>query len=395
MDYQKRYFVTGIITSLSTALIIPLFSYVYGAAKTDIIKNSVFGLLFSVGLFCFVLFFYSNGKLDYDNSEHPYRFLLVYSLILGFSVLFPLIDQKAWVFMGACIVLSLFSQPILSLYCAAGLIMISVLLSETHDATVFLVYFLPCAIGIMLFQNIEDDFEVGKNIFIASLTLFAFETAGFVIFENKNLSAEQFIMPIVNVMVNVLLFFLCLKYFNEKVANKYRNKYLELNDQSYSVLLELKEKSVSEYFRSIHTAYLTERIANAVNCDVDAAKNCAYYHRIKKVFSYTLEEVKKFVKEHQFPPKAQEVLLEYLGKGQKLDSREACIVYISDMFISSLQTVFGKDKKAKVDYKELIDTILNKDYVKKNISESRLQLNDLRLIREIILKETLYYDFLR
>ncbi len=395
MDYQKKYFITGIVTSLSTALTVPLFSFIYGATKTDIIKNSVFGLLFSVGLFCFVLFFYGGNRLDYDNGEHPYRFLLVYSLILAFSVLFPLIDPKAWVFMGACIVLSLFSQSVLSLYAAAGLIMISVLLSETRDATVFLVYFLPCAIGIMLFQDIEDDFEVGKNIFISSLTLFAFETAGFVIFENKNLSAEQFIMPIVNVIVNVLLLFLCLKYFNEKVANKYRNKYLELNDQSYSVLLELKEKSVSEYFRSIHTAYLTERIANAVGCDVDAAKNCAYYHRIKKAFSYSLEDIRKFVKEHEFPPKAQETLLEYLSKSQKFDSREVCIVYITDMFISSLLTIFSKDSKAKVDYKDLIDTILNKDYVKKNISESRLTLNDLKLIREIVLRETLYYDFLR
>ncbi|MCR5311609.1 MAG: hypothetical protein K6E32_09390 [Lachnospiraceae bacterium] len=395
MDYHKKYFITGIVTSLSTALTVPLFSFIYGATKTDIIKNSVFGLLFSVGLFCFVLFFYGGNRLDYDNGEHSYRFLLVYSLILAFSVLFPLIDPKAWVFMGACIVLSLFSQSVLSLYAAAGLIMISVLLSETRDATAFLVYFLPCAIGIMLFQDIEDDFEVGKNIFISSLTLFVFETAGFVIFENKNLSAEQFIMPIVNVIVNVLLLFLCLKYFNEKVANKYRNKYLELNDQSYSVLLELKEKSVSEYFRSIHTAYLTERIANAVGCDVDAAKNCAYYHRIKKAFSYSLEDVKKFVKEHEFPPKAQETLLEYLSKSQKFDSREVCIVYITDKFISSLLTIFSKDSKAKVDYKDLIDTILNKDYVKKNISESRLTLNDLKLIREIVLRETLYYDFLR
>ena len=395
MDYQKKYLITGIVTSLSTALLIPFLSFVYGAAKTDIIKNSVFGLLFSVGILCFVLYFYNGNHLDYDNVEHPYRFLLVYELILVFSGLFPLIDPKAWVFMGACIVLSLFSGSILALYCTAGLIMISVMLSETHDATVFLTYFLPCAIGIMLFQNIEDDFEVGKGIFIASLVLFAFETAGFVIFENKTLSAEQFIMPIVNVMVNVLLLFLCLKYFNEKVANKYRNKYLELNDQSYAVLLDLKEKSVAEYFRSIHTAYLTERIAGAVKCDVDAAKNCAYYHRIKKAYSYSLEDIKKFVKEHEFPPKAQETLLEFYGKSQRLESREACIVYVSDMFISSLQTIFSKDKTAKVDYKELIDTILNKDYVKKNLSESSLTLNDLRLIREIILRETLYYDFLR
>ena len=89
------------------------------------------------------------------------------------------------------------------------------------------------------------------------------------------------------------------------------------------------------------------------------------------------------------------VLLEYLEKSKGFKSREACIVYISDMFISSLQKVFSKDRKAKVDYSDLIDTILNKDYVKKNISESNLTLNDLRLIREIILKETLYYDFLR
>ncbi|MCR5278811.1 MAG: hypothetical protein K6E19_05150 [Lachnospiraceae bacterium] len=395
MNKRKEFIITGLIISLSTALLAPLTSVLLGNTRAVIIRNSVISMFFSLIMLFAFLYSYNSGRLDYDNADHPYRFMLVYLVSLALALGLPVIDRKGWPFMCLCVALSLFSNTLIGIYCSTGLLAISLMLTDSADVTTFIVYFLTCLVACILFQNIEDNFKIGSCISISVMTMLALETAGFIVPENKALSAEQFIIPLVNVIVNILVLFLCLKYFNEKVANKYRNKYSELNDQGYKVLLDLKERSPSEYYRSIHTAYLTERMATAIGCDVDVAKNCAYYHRIRKAFGYSLEDCRKFVSEHEFPPAAAKTLLEFLNKDNKLDSKEAGIVYISDKFISSIQLVFSKDKTAKINYGELLDTIIGKDYIKKSLVDSDLSIKDCRLIKEVILKETLYYDFLR
>ncbi len=395
MELKKRFIVTGLTISLSSAILPPILSFLLGMTRAVIIRNSLLSVFFSLFLFLGLWYFYKSGKLDYDNAEHPYRFMIPYLAGLLLSMAFPFIDKKGWPFMCILVALSLFSNSLLGMYATGGLIMISVMQLESADITVFIVYFISCFVACLLFQDIEYNFKVVPSILISCMVLLTLETAGFIVPENKVLSAETFIMPIVNVMVNVLAMFLCLKYFNEHVANRYRNKYLELNDQGYKVLQDLKNVSQPEYFRSIHTAYLTERMAVAIGCDVDVAKNCAYYHRIRKAFGYTVEECRSFVTENRFPPKAAETLIEYINNNPKLDSREAGIVFISDRFVASLQSILAKDPKAKINYENLYDTIINSESVKKSLSESSLTINDCRLLKEVVLREKLYYDFLR
>ncbi len=396
MQIRKSHLITGLTTGLATAVLVPVTSFfLMGNTMAVNIRNSVFGLFFALFLAFAFFYFIKAGKFDYDNGEHPFRFLFTYMISLLMALGLPLIDQKGWPFMCLCISMVLFTNTLMGLYSASGLIAITVMLTDRQDLSAFMVYFLACFVACLLFQDLEHNFRVGGSLAISALMLFVFETAGFVIFENKALSPELFIIPLVNMLVNVLVLFLCLKYFNEKIANRYRNKYAELNDQGYSVLLELKEKYPEEYYRSIHTAYLVERMANATGCNVDVAKNCAYYHRIRKAFGYSVEDCRHFVAEHGFPPEAAETLIEFLNKNPKLDSKEAGLVYICDKFISSVMMIFKKDSKAKIDYGELLDTILSKDYIRNNLVNSDLSIKDCKLIREVILKETLYYDFLR
>lgn len=380
---------------LATMIVVSGMSLVYQFNIGILIRNSIFALLFSFGLvfvFCYSTF---SDKFEYDNIEHPYRFLIVYLAGLILSSLFPLIDIKGWFFLCIVVAVALFSNGFMAFYCASGFIMLSVLLSQNANLTTVFVYLISSFVAILLFQDIDQNFTIGLSFAMSALCLFALETAGFIFLENRELSAEQFVMPIVNIAINCIVLFFCLKYFNERIANRYRNKYLEINDQEYKALIQLKEVSKEEYFRSIHTAYLTERMAQAIGCDVDVAKNCAYYHRIKKAFDYSDEDCRKFVEENQFPPKAATALTSFLDKDSKLVEREAGIVYISDKLISTLMTVFAKDSKATLNYEELIDTLFEKDYFKKALSDSMLSVRDFKTIREIFLKETLYYDFLR
>jgi len=370
-------------------------SFVYDKTYGEIIRNCIFALFFSLGLAYLLSYSYTFKKLDYDNREHIGRFFVTYLVSFLLSLLFPLVDKKGWIFLAIGIAVSLFSNAFIGMYSVGGLILISVLLTNNADTVTVCIYFLASFLGIMLFQDIDKSFKVSSSILISVLLLTALEIVGFVMLENTELSFEQFIMPLANIAINILVLIFVLKYFNQAVANKYRNKYLEVNDQEYKALIALKEISMEEYYRSIHTAYLTERIAAAIGCDVDASKNCAYYHRVKKAFNMNDEQCEQFVVDNEFPPEASELLLNFLNKSSRLVSKEACIVYISDKVISSFMTIFAKDKNIKLDYEALINTMFDKDYFKSALEDSDLTQKDYRTIKEILLKETLYYDFLR
>ena len=343
------------------------------------------------------IFGYENRyeTLDYDNSEHLFRFLLVYSISLVLCVIFPFIDKSGWLYVSVAIALALFSNSIIGITTVSGFITISSILSNNPDPKVFFVYILSAMLSIAVFKNIDENFDVTLSILISQIGLFILESCCFIFLENKDINAEMFILPTVNIVINSLVLFYTLKYFNDNVANKQRNRYAYINDQEYSVLVELKEKSKDEYMRSIHTAYLTERIAKACNADVDLAKNLAYYHRIKYAFGYSQNEMKDFVVSHKFPPEAAKTLLEFYDKNKPLIKKEACIVFLSDKLISTLGNIFTEDNKKVINYNELIDSLLSKQYIIDALEESDLSKKDYKYISEIMKKETLYYDFLR
>lgn len=391
---KKQFVITLLLIFFPTFFLFPLMSLILSDTLGEIIRNGIFSLFFSLGLTYLYFYNYNAEKLDYDNREHPYRFLIVYSIGLLASLVFPLIDCSAWAFMAIGVSIALFTNSFIGAFSASGLMMFSLVLSS-GDVVTFFVYFLSTMLAISLFQDIEDNFKVTPYIMSSSIIMVVLEVAGFIMLQNEELSYEQFILIFINLAVNVLAISGSLKYFNQFVANKYRDKFLELNDQEYKALIALKEISKEEYFRSIHTAYLVERMAAATGCDVNVAKNCAYYHRIKKVFEFTKEQCEEFVADNEFPPKAAKLLLDFLDKDSKLIAKESCFVYLSDKFISTLMAIFAEDKTKKIDYEELVSALLDKNFVKDTLSESELTQKDLRTVKEIILKETLYYDFLR
>ena len=394
-ENRKKAIITGSVIFLATVVLTGGVCFLRSKSQGDLIR-----ILVCTGIFSFILSFIYNyeaktSQLDYDNKERPYRFLLVYSGSLVFALLFPFIDRGGWLFVSLAIALALFSDGIVGMCAVSGLIMISTLLCANPDLYTFLVYFFAALISIVVFRNIDENFAVTESIFISMISLFVLEVAGFVFMENKELSAEQFIYPIVNIVINSIIMFVVLKYFNDHVANRYRNRYLELNDQESEPLVKLRERSKDEYFRSIHTAYLTERMAKACNCNVDLAKNLAYYHRIREVFGYSKKDMVRFVSENAFPPEAAQTLLDFSDGKKPIVSKEASFVYLSDKLMSTLMLIFKKNNKQSVDYKELIDTLLSKSAIRDALSESELSRSDFNKVENIMKREVLYYDFLR
>lgn len=392
---RNRFLATSITIFIATLILTVGMSFLYDKPVGEIIRNGVFSVFFSLGLVLLCHYSFAFKKLDYDNEMHPFRFLLVFAVGLLISCLFPLIDREGWVFLCIGVALLLFSNTFIALYSISGFVFLTLLLCKDPDIITYYVYFTAVIIAAVLFQDIDKSFKVVPAIAISNLVLFIFESAGFVVLKNEELTAEQFVIPITNVVINCIVMFFVLKYFNTNVANRYRNKYQEVNDQEYIALSNLKNKSKEEYFRSIHTAYLAERMAAAIGCDVNLVKNCAYYHRIKHAYSYSDEEFQEFLSSNQFPPEASALLTEYLEREGNPLSKEAGIVYISDKLIATLMSLFEKNKKIKIDYKELIQTLIDKNMFKTNMADCDLSIKDYNAIKDILLKETLYYDFLR
>jgi len=392
---KHKFIISEIVVFLGILVSFPAFSYLYSKTTGEIIRNFVISFFFALAVMYFYHYNSYFDKFDYDNKEHPLRLMTIVLISLALSNCFPLISKSAWCFLVIGISVSMLSSASFSVLFTSGLIMYSCLLSPGGDIITFCIYFLSTIIGIYLFTDIDQSFKVGSLIIASVLILFSLETAGFVLLDNVALSAEQFIIPLVNVAINSVLLFYFLKYFNKVIANKYRKIYQEINDQEYKALIALKDVSREEYFRSIHTAYLAERMALAIGCDADACKNCAYYHRIKKAFDFTAAQCEDFVRDNDFPPKARTLLLDFLDKEKKIIAKEAGIVYISDIFISTLMNIFSKDKEIKIDYANIVNALFAKDYFIKALEESDLSQKDFKTIKEILLKETLYYDFLR
>lgn len=395
MINKRKYVISQVILFFANVISFPLASFLYNKTLGEILRNGIFSLFFALGVLYFYFYSFHYGKLDYDNADHPFRFVLIYTLSIVLCEVFPLIDRKAWFFLLISVSILLFSNAFMAFYSVSGFIFYTALLSNSTDVISCIVYLLASYLGILLFLDIDKSFKVGSSIFISVIIQFVLEIAGFVFLDNVELSAEQFILPIINVAISGLTLIFVLKYFNQTVVNHYRNKYQELNDQEYKALIALKEISKHEYYRSIHTAYLAERMAYAIGCNVDTAKNCAYYHRIKKVFSFTQAECEVFTEDNDFPPDAKILLLNFLNKDSKLISKEAGIVYISDRVIASLMTIFEKDNKIKINYEDFMDTLFKKDYFIEALSESDLSQKDMKTILQILIKENLYYDFLR
>ena len=392
---RNRFLLTSFSIFIATLILSVGASFLYDKSAGEILRNGVFSVFFSLGmiLLCHYSFYFK--KLDYDNEMHPYRFLTVFAVGLCASAIFPLVNKEGWVFLCIGVALMVFSNTLISLYSMSGFIFFSLLLCKDPDIVTYYVYFTGILIAAVLFQDIDKSFKVVPAIAISNLVLFILESAGFIILKNEELSPEQFVMPIINVVINCIVLFFVLKYFNTRVVNRYHIKYQEINDQEYIALSNLKNKSKDEYFRSIHTAYLAERMAASMGLDVALVKNCAYYHRIKPAYEYSDKDFQTFLEGNEFPPQAVSLLNEYMNNEGRPVSKEAGIVYISDKLIATLMNLFSKDKNIKIDYKELIDTLIDKSMFKSNMSESDLSIKDYNAIKEILLKETLYYDFLR
>lgn len=381
---------------LSSGAIAGAGAFLYGHSKEEIICNTLMVML-GTGMVIFALLFSEVNDLYFYANQGKYgKFILFYIASLAVSLAFPLLPVSGWPFLVVFVILSLFSNNIAGLTAGSVCLMLPIMLGSAGSSREFMLYFFSGLVGILVFSRLDEDFKVGLPVLILLICLTVCLSANIVLFEQEKLSISQFTFVAINLMVNFILLLITLKIFNGSVIHQYRDRYMDLNDPEFPLLVQLKEYDKAEYYRAIHTAYLGDRIAKRLGVNDVVVKACGYYHRIGILKGEnTWENVKEICEEYRIPEDTRKVLKEYLNKSGKVVAKETTVLMFTDCVVTTILDEFRKNPKAELDYKKIIDNVFNQKLETGALAESDISIAQIREMRKIFKAEQLYYDFLR
>lgn len=336
-----------------------------------------------------------NKRFIYRNEGRYGRFSLMYLGGLLAAVFLPYLPVTGWPFLVIFVLLGVFSDTATGVMAGSVCLLLSVHFAG-GDFAIFWLYFVSGVVGCLVFSMLDDEFRVMLPLFISLAVLTLCLTANEILFTPVKLSAAQFLIPVINLLVCCILLLISLKIFSSAVIHRNREKYMEINDPEFPLLVQLKDMSKEEYYHAVHTAYLSDRIARRLELDDAAAKACAYYHRIGRLRGEnTWENVSAICNEYHFPPNTKKILKEYVDESEKVVSKETIVVLFADCIVSSILYLFEKDPTAQLDYAQLINTVFQKKLETDELWWNEISLSQIREMKKIFIEEKLYYDFLR
>lgn len=398
MDAENKkkepvYLVNSILIVI-TVLLVTAGGFLKHAGGAELLRNAI---LAGTGAFltCF-LFLSEKDRLSEKNASpaRTSRFAISYGICLAVSLCCAFLPPAGWPFLVVFVMMSLFGGFLPGICGGISFLTFSVLLAGA-DISIFALYVLTGLLGACLFSRLDEKYRIALPLFVSLSFLFAAETACVVLFANETLKWELFLIPALNVIISLILLLILLKVYSGMEIFKYRIKYLEINDQEFELLVNIKEKDKNAYYRAVHAAYFSERIAQALSLDADAAKTAAYYANAGILYKEPEKDLEKEFVSYGFPPYARQLLRELTGKNTGIRHKEAAVVYMADAVISSILYLFEKKQDTKTDYAAVIETVFQKKWESGSLKNSELTFAEWNRMKKIFKEEKLYYDFLR
>lgn len=332
------------------------------------------------------IFSFQAGRVSksffYDDGAYPERFLYLYWSGILCALIFIKLPVTGWMFLFFFVALARVSDSVTGVCGGGSLLILTTVLCEQISLSTFLVYLLSGMIGIALFAHQKDEFYTAVPLGLALSSQLLLIFAGELLIQNKKLVWEQTLVPLANTVMNGILICIFLQYYINKVAKKGDNLYLALNDQEYAVMTQLKEENKEDYYCSIHTAYLVERITSELHLDVRSAKCAAYYGYLPQE---KLDEI-------PFPESVLALLTELKAGGAALKSKETVIVHICYQVIRLMQYAKKQESGKKLNYESLINQMFEKRFTIEALADTEITLSNLRYIQKRLLEETMYYE---
>jgi len=258
----SRYNLIYMALFLFTGVFVFAFSFIVGKSYEAILRNTVVSML-SAGTVLFMIKD-ATGRgpegFSYDNYYRKRRFVIVFAGMVVLSCVLSLVPNEFWPYMSLFVILALFSNSEIGMIAGISFATISVMLEENGSFGELFMYVLAGAVAIALFRDLQENTAIGLPVFISLLMQAVLIIAYNVLFQNRTLSINILILPILNLMLNLIILLVFLNMFGVYVIRKSNDMYMEINDASYPLLVSLKEKDKDEYFRAIH------RISCGKNC---------------------------------------------------------------------------------------------------------------------------------
>lgn len=398
MDAENKkkepvYLVNSILIVI-TVLLVTAGGFLKHAGGAELLRNAI---LAGTGAFltCF-LFLSEKDRLSEKNASpaRTSRFAISYGICLAVSLCCAFLPPAGWPFLVVFVMMSLFGGFLPGICGGISFLTFSVLLAGA-DISIFALYVLTGLLGACLFSRLDEKYRIALPLFVSLSFLFAAETACVVLFANETLKWELFLIPALNVIISLILLLILLKVYSGMEIFKYRIKYLEINDQEFELLVNIKEKDKNAYYRAVHAAYFSERIAQALSLDANAAKTAAYYANAGILYKEPEKDLEDAFVSYGFPPYARQLLRELTGKNTGIRHKEAAVVYMADAVISSILYLFEKKQDTKTDYAAVIETVFQKKWESGSLKNSELTFAEWNRMKKIFKEEKLYYDFLR
>ena len=395
---QLKSVIIHIVVFLITLVTVVVSSFLYTNRMEQIIRNSVICVV-CLGTIIFLLCQARiNHSYQEDNEEHPLRFAICFLIGVILAVLLPILPITGWPYVAVFIILTLFSNVLLGIVSSTFLLLLSVLLSTSADVNTFCLYFVSGIICSILFQKLDDDFKIGYPMMITVMVIILCEMANSVLFVNETLHWELLIIPAVNVIVSAILILIILKLYGQLVVFKFRERFQIINDSECPLMVELKEKQPDLYIHTVHVAYLSDRIATALNLDTQCVKTMSYYYKIGILAGEpgetTYENAVTMIEDYEFPSVTYSYLKDVIENPLYPNTKEAFVVLIADMMISSVEFLYAKNPNKEIQYEQVIHTLLKKKIESAFPNKCGITYGEMDTVKQILLEEKLYYDFL-
>ncbi len=385
----------NIVLFLVTLVVVTVSSFLYTKDAVQIIRNAVISCI-CLGTIIFLL---AEARLNHsyqeDNEEHPLRFTVCFLVGAVMAVLLPILPTTGWPYVAVFITLTLFSNVLVGIVSSSYLLMVSVLLSNSADINTFCLYFVSGIICSILFQKLDDDFKIGYPLLLSVMVIILCEVANAVLFINETLHWELLIIPAVNVVVSAILILIILKLYGQLIVFKFRERFLIINDTECPLMVELKEKQPDLYIHTVHVAYLSDKLATALDIDCQCVKTMSYYYKIGTLIGEAnYENAVKMIEDYEFPPVTYEYLKDVIENQLSPTTKESFVVLVAEMIISSIEYLIGKNPNKEIQYEQVINALLKKKIESAFPQKCGITYADVEIVKHVLLEEKLYYDFL-
>ncbi len=361
------------------------------------LAGALTGLFSGAPAFFLFLSELEGNRLSFENGNHPSRLFAAFLLGMAASAAGAFLPEFLAPLSCFGVLFLLLSSPFVGFALLFPLLITG--MSAQGEGGFAFCYYALCALVLMVFYlHIPEHLPVGKSLAAFAFARIALFALG-AFFSGALPGGSVIFSFAAGLLLEMVILLVVLPKLERSVVFPWRERFGDINDPEYVLLMALKKDYREQYRRAIHTAYLSDRLALRLGADRVLTKAVAYYHNIGLLLEGNTgkEATLALVLEYSFPPSLVKCLGEYPFPGEVVRgmSRETALAYLCSRVVTAICDWYERMPEGQADYESIIDEELSLVRKDKNILYSELTFADFFAVRKHLKREKLYYDFLR